>query len=204
MTITIRKLHLSVAVLAVALIAPATAFAAHVFTDVPDGAFYADPVEWAFENEITTGKSPTSFAPLDNVTRGESVTFLKRYDDNVVQPAIDAIEGGTVGPKGDIGPEGPTGPTGAQGEAGVLGFYQREDEVVSSTFPTVTAMCDTGDRATGGSWAGASALTYPTSFQPVLDSGGAPTGWEARFYSGSGHVTDGVYTVGVICADLSP
>jgi hypothetical protein len=88
MTITIRKLHLAIAVLAVALIAPATAFAAHVFTDVPDDAFYADPVEWAFENDITTGKSPTSFAPLDNVTRGESVTFLKRYNDNIVEPAV--------------------------------------------------------------------------------------------------------------------
>jgi hypothetical protein len=66
----------------------ATAFAAHVFSDVPDGAFYAAPVEWAFENEITTGTSATTFSPLDNVTRGESVTFLQRYEDNVVQPAL--------------------------------------------------------------------------------------------------------------------
>jgi len=94
MTITIRKLHLAIAVLAVALITPATAFATHIFSDVPDVpdvAFYADPVEWAFNNEITTGKSPTQFAPLDGVTRGESVTFLNRYDTNVVQPAFTAM-----------------------------------------------------------------------------------------------------------------
>jgi hypothetical protein len=93
MTITIRKLHLAVVVLAVALIAPATAFAAHVFTDVPDGAFYADPDEWAFENEITTG-SPAgadTFKPNDPVTRGESVTFLNRYDTNIVQPALTTL-----------------------------------------------------------------------------------------------------------------
>lgn len=91
MTITIRKLHLAIAVLVVALIAPATAVATHIFTDVPDGAFYADPVEWAFNNQITTGKSSTKFAPSDAVTRGESVTFLQRYDDNIVQPAVAAL-----------------------------------------------------------------------------------------------------------------
>ena len=88
MTITISKLKLALAVLAVVLVAPATALATHVFDDVDDGAFYAEPVEWAADNGITTGKSPTQFAPLDSVTRGESVTFLKRYDDNIVQPAL--------------------------------------------------------------------------------------------------------------------
>lgn len=91
MTITISKFKLALAVFAVALIAPATALASHVFDDVPDGAFYADPVEWAYDNGITTGKSPTQFAPLDAVTRGESVTFLKRYDANIVQPALEAL-----------------------------------------------------------------------------------------------------------------
>jgi hypothetical protein len=35
------------------------------------------------------------FAPEDNVTRGESVTFLKRYNDNIVEPALDALEADT-------------------------------------------------------------------------------------------------------------
>ena len=90
MTITIEKLHLAVAVFAIVLIAPATAVATHIFDDVSDGAFYADPVEWALENEITTGSpaGSSNFKPLDPVTRGESVTFLSRYDTNIVQPAL--------------------------------------------------------------------------------------------------------------------
>jgi hypothetical protein len=81
MTITIKKLHLAIAVLVVALVVPATAFATHVFTDVDDARFYAEPVEWAAANGITTGTSPTTFDPDRPVTRGESVTFLKRYHD---------------------------------------------------------------------------------------------------------------------------
>ncbi|MEM7140443.1 MAG: S-layer homology domain-containing protein [Actinomycetota bacterium] len=92
MTITITKTKFAAAVLAVVMLVPATAYATHVFDDVPDGAFYAEPVEWAFDNGITTGTSPTTFSPLDDVTRGESVTFLKRYNDNIVMPAIEEVE----------------------------------------------------------------------------------------------------------------
>jgi hypothetical protein len=90
MTITIRKLHLAIVVLVVALIAPATAVAFHVFNDVRDDQFYSDAVEWAFDNGITTGTSATTFAPNAGVTRGQNVTFAKRYDDNIVQPALAA------------------------------------------------------------------------------------------------------------------
>jgi S-layer family protein len=91
MTITLTRTKLALAILTVALLVPTTALATHVFDDVPDDKFYAGPVDWAATNNITTGKSPTSFAPDDNVTRGEAVTFLKRYDDNIVQPAFDAL-----------------------------------------------------------------------------------------------------------------
>ena len=94
--VKITKSRVAAAVAAGVLLAPATALASHVFDDVPDGAFYANPVEWAFENDITTGKSPTSFAPLDGVTRGESVTFLQRYNDNVVEPALDEVDAVTL------------------------------------------------------------------------------------------------------------
>ena len=87
MTISITKSKLAIAVIAVALLVPATALATHVFDDVPDDKFYAVPVEWAFDNGITTGKSATIFDPDGSVTRGESVTFLKRYNDNIVDPA---------------------------------------------------------------------------------------------------------------------
>lgn len=48
------------------------------FADVDENAFYYDAVLWAVENEITTGITPTSFAPGRYCTRGEIVTFLCR------------------------------------------------------------------------------------------------------------------------------
>ena len=89
MSVTITKLHLAIAVVAVALIAPTTAAVAfHVFDDVSDDRFFSDAVEWAAANGITTGTSATTFEPDANVTRGQNVTFAKRYDDNIVQPAL--------------------------------------------------------------------------------------------------------------------
>lgn len=52
---------------------------AHEFSDVPDGKWYSDAVVWAHNNGITKGKTETSFAPNDEVTRAEFVTFLCRY-----------------------------------------------------------------------------------------------------------------------------
>ncbi len=95
MTIKITKLRLGAAMLALAMLVPATAWATHVFSDVVDGAFYASSTEWAKTNNITTGSpaGSSTFKPLDGVTRGESVTFLKRYDDNIVQPALTTLTG---------------------------------------------------------------------------------------------------------------
>ena len=92
MTITIKKSHLAFAVLAVALIIPATSQARHVFDDVPDDRFFSVPVEWAFDNELTTGSPSGSgnFLPFDDVTRAENITFNYRYDQNIVQPALAA------------------------------------------------------------------------------------------------------------------
>ncbi len=89
-TIEITRTRLVALIMALVLVAPATAFAASVFDDVPEDAFYAAPVEWAADNGITTGKSPTTFAPLDLMNRAEGVTFLQRYENNVVAPRSDA------------------------------------------------------------------------------------------------------------------
>lgn len=48
------------------------------FTDVMTSDYFYDPVVWASVNEITAGKSATSFAPKDDCTRGQIVTFLYR------------------------------------------------------------------------------------------------------------------------------
>ena len=49
------------------------------FKDVPNGAYYYNPVIWAVKNNITTGLSASSFAPDNLCTRAQIVTFLYRY-----------------------------------------------------------------------------------------------------------------------------
>ena len=52
--------------------------AVNPFTDVPEGAWYYDPVLWAVENGITTGSSDTTFNPGGDCLRAQVVTFLWR------------------------------------------------------------------------------------------------------------------------------
>ena len=67
-------------------------FASTTFTDVEEGRYYTDAVQWAADNGVTTGTSATTFSPENAVTRGQNVTFAYRYDQNVVQPALDDID----------------------------------------------------------------------------------------------------------------
>ena len=48
------------------------------FQDVPETQYYALPVDWAVQNNITTGVGGDKFAPNNNCTRGQIVTFLWR------------------------------------------------------------------------------------------------------------------------------
>jgi len=89
MNITKSKLALSV--LVVSLLVPAVALASTVFDDVPDGKFYSEPVQWAFDNGVTTGTSATTFSPDDPVTRGQNVTFMYRHQKQVIDPLLDDI-----------------------------------------------------------------------------------------------------------------
>ena len=50
----------------------------HPFVDVVTG-WQQQPVAWMVANKITTGTSPTTFAPNEPVTRGQLATFLYRY-----------------------------------------------------------------------------------------------------------------------------
>ena len=76
-----KALRLSTILLVLALlfgvVAPAI-LAATPFQDVPEDAWFADAVAWAYAHEITSGTTPTTFSPHANVTRGEFVTFLHR------------------------------------------------------------------------------------------------------------------------------
>ena len=49
------------------------------FTDVPDGKWYTDGVEWAAENGIVNGYGNGQFGPTDEVTREQFAAILYRY-----------------------------------------------------------------------------------------------------------------------------
>ena len=49
------------------------------FTDVSADASYAQAVQWAVEQGITTGRTASTFDPNAVVTRAEAMTFLWRY-----------------------------------------------------------------------------------------------------------------------------
>lgn len=49
------------------------------FADVSQGKYYADPVAWAAWNGIVNGKSSTSFAPEEPITREQLAAILYRY-----------------------------------------------------------------------------------------------------------------------------
>ncbi len=48
------------------------------FSDVPPGKFYTEAVEWAVQNGVTDGTTPTTFSPNAPCTRAQAVTFLWR------------------------------------------------------------------------------------------------------------------------------
>ena len=52
----------------------------HSFVDVVAG-WQQNPVSWMSNTGITTGTSPTTFAPEDTLTRAQLITFLYRYKD---------------------------------------------------------------------------------------------------------------------------
>ena len=51
--------------------------AAEVFTDMPADDYWAHtPIDWAYFSGVTSGKTPTTFAPKAKITRAEAMTFL--------------------------------------------------------------------------------------------------------------------------------
>lgn len=49
------------------------------FTDVPEGVWYADSVQWAVERQIVNGMGGGCFCPEINVTREQFAVMLMRY-----------------------------------------------------------------------------------------------------------------------------
>ena len=67
-----------------------------VFTDIDDVGWAHEAIDWAVENEITTGTSDTTFSPGDTVTRAESVVFLHRYNGMMTDQVTDLVFGPLV------------------------------------------------------------------------------------------------------------
>lgn len=63
--------------------------ASNPFTDVKAGEYYYKAVLWAVENGITSGMTPTTFAPDATVSRGQTVAFLHRAAGNPPVPEVD-------------------------------------------------------------------------------------------------------------------
>ncbi len=49
------------------------------FTDVKSNHWFATAVEWAYETKVTSGKTDTTFAPNENITREQLAAMLYRY-----------------------------------------------------------------------------------------------------------------------------
>ena len=62
------------------------AAASHSFVDVTDDS-QNDAISWMAETGITTGTTPTTFAPDDTLTRGQAAAFLHRLEGEPVAPA---------------------------------------------------------------------------------------------------------------------
>lgn len=50
-----------------------------IFEDVPASEWFYSPVLWANQNEIINGTSPTTFEPLEDITRQDLALMLYRY-----------------------------------------------------------------------------------------------------------------------------
>ena len=96
------RLAVGLVAAAVALTAAAVALAQGfgTFRDVGDDHYARDSVQWAVQNRITQGcRDGTYFCPERTVNRAESVTFLYRYNNNVIGPLenrVRVLEGRTT------------------------------------------------------------------------------------------------------------
>ena len=57
---------------------PAPKMNENIFTDVSGDAYYYNAVLWAYENQVTSGTTATTFSPEDTCTSGQVITFLWR------------------------------------------------------------------------------------------------------------------------------
>ncbi len=64
----------------------------NVFTDVPNGSWYADAVTWGVENGLVTGTTDTTYEPNAGITREQMATLLWRYADSPDVSGSDGLD----------------------------------------------------------------------------------------------------------------
>ena len=184
-------------VIVIAVVFSGTALATHVFDDVADTAFYAAATSWAKDNNITTGSPAGSktFKPQDPVTRGESVTFLKRYDDNVVQPALSDLA--PIMTRLTYRDENTNTPTGGLAYSKVrdLGSFTTYDD------GSLTTLVVNGHASVSGT---TDFCHYQIRVDGLTDVGLAPTVWEEESGGNAVLYATSAYTVVVTFKDLAP
>ncbi|MBP3485852.1 MAG: S-layer homology domain-containing protein, partial [Oscillospiraceae bacterium] len=77
-TMPASKVTVKAAFAAVKAEQPEQPVAVNPFTDVAEGAYYYDAVQWAVGQGITKGTTETTFSPGNTCTRAQIVTFLWR------------------------------------------------------------------------------------------------------------------------------
>src|SRR3954452_25347236 len=87
-------------VVTAAVVAPAAAFAATTYTDVPAGAPYAAAVRYLDGAGIVTACKPSKFCPGDGAKRSDMATWLFHMSGNdpSVPPSVNAATVGGMTP----------------------------------------------------------------------------------------------------------
>jgi hypothetical protein len=192
------------------VIAIPTAAMAHPFTDVPGGKWFSNAVEWAYDNDITTGVAPDQFGGDQNITRYQAVTMLHRMDTKIIQPGLQDLEDDMstsfhVVVHGDTGNREP-GPStnGVTAKRYATGEYELDfpaDISKCAWQGTLTVAHDGGIEA-GQVWQGPGMI----GLNPDFDGEGPPdvSGIYVRTYDANGIVADRDFTVSVTCSPKGP
>ena len=187
----------------------------HSFTDVTD-ASQNDAISWMANEEITTGKSPTTFAPDDTLTRAEAATFLHRLEGEPAAPAhsfVDVVKGwqqDSVSWMSHTGITTGTSPTTFAPDttltrAHLVTFLYRYQDEPDVTVNTSTPICDpAGDAETveqyqpgdtiAGFPSGFAAVSGNFSGASVVITGGGSTVTVEITSNGSAAYSDTTYT----------
>ena len=124
----------------------------HSFTDVTD-ASQDDAISWMANTGITTGKSPTTFAPDDTLTRAEAAAFLHRLEGEPAAPPHSFVDVVTAWQQGGVSWMADTGITTGKSpttfapedtltRAHLVTFLYRYQNEPDVTVNTTTPTCD--------------------------------------------------------------